>query len=59
MIRFQPLVAQNVAEVTWHKTQEIVWNKDGTIDYHVDRRGRTKWRGGSWDTGTRRRYWNR
>ncbi len=34
-IRFQPRVATNVAEVTWHKTQRIEWNEDGTMDFHV------------------------
>jgi predicted DNA-binding transcriptional regulator YafY len=32
-IRFQPLVAQNVAEVCWHATQKIAWNDDGTMDF--------------------------
>jgi proteasome accessory factor B len=38
LIRFQPLVAQNVAEVVWHKTQELHWNDDGTLDFraHVE-----------------------
>lgn len=34
-IRFAPKVARNVAEVTWHKTQEIRWNDDGSIDFLV------------------------
>jgi len=34
-IRFAKLVAQNVAEVLWHKTQQLVWNADGTLDYCV------------------------
>ena len=34
-VRFQPKVATNVAEVTWHKTQRLVWNDDGTLDFHV------------------------
>lgn len=34
-IRFQPLVARNVAEVAWHKTQRLIWNEDGTLDFHV------------------------
>ncbi|MEM9351402.1 MAG: WYL domain-containing protein [Planctomycetota bacterium] len=33
-IRFQPLVARNVAEVVWHKTQEIEQRQDGSIDFH-------------------------
>ena len=35
VIRFQPKVAQNVAEVTWHKTQSLQWNRDGTLDFCV------------------------
>lgn len=34
-IRFQPLVATNVAEVAWHKTQRITWNEDDTMDFRV------------------------
>ncbi|MEX0936437.1 MAG: WYL domain-containing protein [Pirellulales bacterium] len=34
-IRFQPLVAQNVAEVNWHKTQRIEFNVDGTLDFYA------------------------
>lgn len=34
-IRFQSLVATNVAEVTWHRSQELKWNDDGTLDYFV------------------------
>lgn len=30
-VRFSKLVAQNVAEVRWHKTQQVLWNDDGTI----------------------------
>ncbi len=29
------MVAQNVAEVTWHKTQQLTFNKDGTLDFQV------------------------
>ncbi len=35
VIRFSPLVAQNVAEVSWHKTQRIVKNEDGSILFHA------------------------
>ena len=35
VVRFQPKVAQNVAEVQWHRTQRIEWNEDGTLDFHV------------------------
>lgn len=34
-VRFQPMVAHNVAEVRWHKTQRITWNDDGTMDFQV------------------------
>ncbi len=33
-VRFQPLVARNVAEVVWHKTQRIEDRPDGSIDFH-------------------------
>lgn len=35
VLRFQPMVAKNVAEVRWHKTQQIFWNDDGTLDFSV------------------------
>jgi len=35
VVRFTKLVAQNVAEVRWHKTQRLHFNDDGTLDYHV------------------------
>ena len=35
VIRFNKLVAQNVAEVNWHKTQRITFRDDGSADYHV------------------------
>jgi len=34
-IRFQPLVAGNVAEVLWHKTQRIERRADGSLDYYA------------------------
>jgi predicted DNA-binding transcriptional regulator YafY len=34
-VRFGKMVAQNVAEVTWHKTQQLTFNKDGTLDFRV------------------------
>ena len=34
-VRFGPLVAQNVAEVVWHKTQELQLLDDGRLDFHV------------------------
>jgi len=35
VIRFSKKVAQNVAEVVWHKTQRLQRNPDGTLDFHV------------------------
>ena len=35
VVRFQPYVATNVSEVVWHKTQQMVWNNDGTLDFRV------------------------
>jgi len=35
VVRFSPLVAQNVAEVNWHKTQRLVFHEDGSADFHV------------------------
>jgi predicted DNA-binding transcriptional regulator YafY len=35
IVRFAPLVARNVAEVAWHKTQRVVERQDGSIDFHV------------------------
>ncbi|MEX0677884.1 MAG: YafY family protein [Pirellulales bacterium] len=35
VVRFSPLVARNVAEVVWHKTQRVVWRDDGSMDFHV------------------------
>jgi predicted DNA-binding transcriptional regulator YafY len=34
-LRFKPLVADNVAEVRWHKSQETTRNADGSIDFVV------------------------
>jgi len=34
-IRFAKMVAQNVAEVDWHKTQRLQFNDDGTLDFRV------------------------
>ena len=34
-VRFQPLVARNVAEVNWHKTQQLAFNADGSLDFRV------------------------
>ncbi|MEX0719004.1 MAG: WYL domain-containing protein [Planctomycetaceae bacterium] len=35
VVRFQPQVAHNVAEVQWHKTQRTTWNADGSLDLRV------------------------
>jgi proteasome accessory factor B len=35
VIRFDKLVADNVAEVRWHKTQSITRHADGAIDFEV------------------------
>lgn len=34
-VRFQPLVARNVADVCWHKTQRCAWHEDGSMDFFV------------------------
>ncbi|QDT65839.1 helix-turn-helix transcriptional regulator [Calycomorphotria hydatis] len=39
LIRFQPMVARNVAEVTWHHTQKLIWNDDCTLDFQVQVEG--------------------
>ena len=35
LIRFRKMVAQNVAEVAWHKTQQVSFNEDGSLDFRV------------------------
>ena len=35
LIRFSPMVAENVAEVVWHKTQRVKFNEDGSLDFRV------------------------
>ncbi len=35
IVRFQPMVAQNVAEVLWHKTQQLEFQEDGCLDFSV------------------------
>jgi len=35
LIRFTKMVAQNVAEVAWHKTQQATFRDDGTLDFRV------------------------
>lgn len=39
IVRFGRKVAGNVAEVHWHKTQQIEKNADGTIDFRVEVEG--------------------
>lgn len=34
-VRFAPLVAQNVAEVVWHKTQQVKFQEDGSLEFRV------------------------
>ena len=34
-LRFRPLVARNVAEVSWHPTQRCEFRSDGQLDFHV------------------------
>lgn len=34
-IRFSPMVAENVAEVVWHKTQRVKFGEDGSLDFRV------------------------
>jgi predicted DNA-binding transcriptional regulator YafY len=35
VVRFLPLVAKNVAEVLWHKTQRVEFQKDGSLLFHA------------------------
>jgi proteasome accessory factor B len=35
VVRFQERVARNVADVVWHKTQELSWNDDKTLNFTV------------------------
>ncbi len=35
VLRFQPLVAQNVAEVQWHRTQRVAFQDDGSLEFRV------------------------
>jgi len=44
-LRFAPLVAPNVAEVRWHKTQKVAWQDDGALlfDVRVDGLGEIFW----------------
>ncbi|MHB8902400.1 MAG: helix-turn-helix transcriptional regulator, partial [Thermoguttaceae bacterium] len=42
VVRFTRLVAQNVAEVAWHRTQRLEFNDDGTLQFHVTVSGLTE-----------------
>ena len=53
VVRFAPMVADNVAEVAWHKTQRVERNDDGTLDFHVTVSGLQEIPGGSWAMATR------
>lgn len=35
LVRFSPMVARNVAEVVWHKTQRNEFRDDGSLDFQV------------------------
>ena len=35
VVRFQKQVAQNVAEVVWHKTQQLEFLDDGSLEYRA------------------------
>ena len=35
LVHFDRLVAQNVAEVNWHKTQRLTFLDDGSLNFHV------------------------
>jgi predicted DNA-binding transcriptional regulator YafY len=35
VVRFKPLVARNVAEVVWHKTQRTEFLEDGSLDFRA------------------------
>jgi proteasome accessory factor B len=36
VVRFAPMVAKNVAEVAWHRTQRLQFNADESLDFHVE-----------------------
>lgn len=42
VIRFRPLVARNVAEVRWHRTQQVQWLPDGSLEFRVSVEGLTE-----------------
>jgi proteasome accessory factor B len=38
-VHFAEKVARNVAEVKWHKTQQLKWNDDGTLEFRARVKG--------------------
>ena len=44
-LHFEPKVAGNVAEVNWHRSQQVQWNPDGSIEFRarVDGLGEITW----------------
>ncbi len=42
VVRFAPLVAQNVSEVKWHKTQQTRFLSDGSLEFHAHVSGLTE-----------------
>jgi len=44
-LKFLPKVAQNVAEVHWHSTQKVIYNKDGSanVEFRIDGLGEIIW----------------
>ena len=42
VVRFQPMVARNVAEVVWHKTQELKFLDDGRLEFSARVSGLTE-----------------
>jgi len=44
-LRFDPVVAENVADTRWHSTQDVEWHGDGsiTVTFEVDGLGEITW----------------
>jgi len=44
-LRFLPKVARNVAEVAWHRTQQVAFEQDGSaiVEFRVDGLGEISW----------------
>jgi len=34
-LKFSPLVSPNVAEVNWHRTQQVAWDEDGCVHFRA------------------------